>query len=276
MPTSAVWLHCAPIFLLLASKAPTQERPLSEEVRLRNALAKIEKEHGAEAIELADVLEALGLVVADKGDLPGAVTLFARALAVREKVVGRSHSSLMKSLYQLAATCHTMKDYGQAEEAYARALAIANTMTGFDPVDMATLCNNFGGLHFDRGAYDKAEPLLRQALAIHLQLGGPQNPEVATDRKNLAELLRLTNRSQEAAELERAAATGAVSNAPKEPKPGTPRQWGPPDDPPTRPLPPTNDKFPVWMLGAFAGLIGAVAAYVAKARAARSESPQEH
>lgn len=226
--------------LLLAQLVPAQGNSPTAASTLRSTLSECEAKFGTEAIELAGVLEELAQVVADQGDLVDAVARLDRARAIRQKHLGPKHASLLKTCYQLGAKCHMNKDYEKAEGAYEQALAIAESGDVLDPASLAMLLNNYGGLHFDRGAYDKAEPLLRRCLAIHLQLGGPDHPSVASDRASLAELLRRTHRSAEAAAME---AGDSKVSIPRETLPVAERQ---------------RSGVPVWVFGAAAALIGAL------------------
>ena len=51
----------------------------------------------------------------------------------------------------------------------------------------------------------KAEPLYKQALEMTKKALGPDHPDVATVLENYAELLRKTNREDEAVKLEKEA-----------------------------------------------------------------------
>ena len=57
-------------------------------------------------------------------------------------------------------------------------------------------------LHYDRGAYVEAEPLLRRALAIEERALGPDNPDLVNTIENYAVVLRDLRRHEEAAQLE--------------------------------------------------------------------------
>ena len=57
-------------------------------------------------------------------------------------------------------------------------------------------------LHYDRGAYVKAESLLRRALTIEEHALGEDHPELITTIENYAAVLRELRRHGEADELE--------------------------------------------------------------------------
>ncbi|MFM7057757.1 MAG: tetratricopeptide repeat protein [Planctomycetota bacterium] len=78
----------------------------------------------------------------------------------------------------------------------------------------ARLMRQPGRLLEARAQFPEAEPLLRTALVLSEQHGGPNHPEVAADLNNLAELLRGTNRLPEAERLYRRALQICESNRP--------------------------------------------------------------
>jgi tetratricopeptide (TPR) repeat protein len=60
-------------------------------------------------------------------------------------------------------------------------------------------------LYYSQGRYAEAEPLYKQALEMAKKALGPEHPHVATGLENYAELLRKTNREDEAIKLEKEA-----------------------------------------------------------------------
>ena len=63
---------------------------------------------------------------------------------------------------------------------------------------MPTSLNNLAVLYDAMGAYDRAEPLYRQALEITKKALGEEHPDYATSLNNLAVLYQATNRPQQA------------------------------------------------------------------------------
>jgi tetratricopeptide (TPR) repeat protein len=73
------------------------------------------------------------------------------------------------------------------------------------PEPTAGLMDQLGVLLATKALHDKAEPLLRRALAIDERRFGPDHPNVTMHLNNLAELFRATNRFSEAEALLRRA-----------------------------------------------------------------------
>ena len=70
--------------------------------------------------------------------------LFKRALAVREKSLGRGHPDLGQSLNNLATHYEKLGRHGNSEPLFKRALAIYEKAAGPEHPAVATLLNNLG------------------------------------------------------------------------------------------------------------------------------------
>jgi tetratricopeptide (TPR) repeat protein len=66
---------------------------------------------------------------------------------------------------------------------------------------MARLIGELGRLFLNKSLFDRAEPLLRRALAVDEVSYGDAHPDVAVDLNYLAQLLKATNRLGEAEPL---------------------------------------------------------------------------
>jgi len=67
---------------------------------------------------------------------------------------------------------------------------------------VATGLNNLARFLRAAGNYAEAEPLFKRALSITERALGPDHPDVANVLENYADLLRDTERAQEAASME--------------------------------------------------------------------------
>jgi tetratricopeptide (TPR) repeat protein len=59
------------------------------------------------------------------------------------------------------------------------------------------LMNNLASVLREQGRLDEAEPLLREALALRIQVYGPDHPRVAVSHYNLGRLLHAGGRTDE-------------------------------------------------------------------------------
>lgn len=168
---------------LQGEKRAAEAVPLME-----RAVALCEKELG-DSFPLALSLEILAGLRRELNDLDRAEPLFARALAVRERVQGSEHADVASTLGSLASIANTRQDYARAEQLYLRALAIAEKARGPEDASVAVILFGLSHTYLNRGLHARAEPLLRRALSIQEKALGPAHPFVAGTLNNLAFLL---------------------------------------------------------------------------------------
>jgi CHAT domain-containing protein len=123
-----------------------------------------------------------------QGKYEEAVPLAKRALAIREKNLGKNHPSVADSLYNLAELYRNQGKYADAEPLSKRALLIYEKVRGKDHPDVTNSLNNLAVLYSDQGKYAQAEPLYQRALDIDIKALGENHSNVATSLNNLAAL----------------------------------------------------------------------------------------
>jgi tetratricopeptide (TPR) repeat protein len=140
--------------------------------------------------ELAEYLNAWGIVSHEAGDYTTAEPLYQRALALREQHFGPSHPNVAQCLNNLAALYMHQGRYAAAEPILQHALALCEQALGPQHLDVAQSLNNLAALYEHQGRYAEAEPLHQCALALLEQCLGPQHPHVAQSFNNLATFYR--------------------------------------------------------------------------------------
>ena len=78
------------------------------------------------------------LQLIEEGKYAQAIPLAERALAIREKILGKEHRDTAQSLNNLAELYHDMGSYDKAEPLYKRALAIKEKVLGSQHPHTAT------------------------------------------------------------------------------------------------------------------------------------------
>ncbi len=112
---------------------------------LQVAVAEAER-WGVENEQVAFLNNAVGFYLRQYGQLREARPYYARALAIREKVLGAEHPDTAASLNNMGALLQAMGELAEARPYYARALAIREKVLGAEHPDTAPSLNNMGGL----------------------------------------------------------------------------------------------------------------------------------
>jgi tetratricopeptide (TPR) repeat protein len=116
--------------------------------------------------------------------------LFARALAIRERSLGREHPDIARSLNNLAYLSQVQRDLPAARQLFERALAIREKALGPEHPDTAESLNNLAYLLQEQRERDGARPLFERALAIREKVLGSEHRETARSVANLGYLLK--------------------------------------------------------------------------------------
>lgn len=119
---------------------------------------------------------------------------FRRLLIIREQ-------DLETALNNLAANCHSLGKYAEAEALYQRAQAISQQHTGAESSEEAQTLSNLGTLYVEQRRYGEAEQLLKRALAIQQRHLRNMHPITAEILNNLGELYAFQGNVKEAEPL---------------------------------------------------------------------------
>ncbi|MBW4546981.1 MAG: CHAT domain-containing protein [Symplocastrum torsivum CPER-KK1] len=147
-------------------------------------------QHSAELEEANRLLNQQVVQLYSQGEYAAAIPLVERALAIREKVLGKEHPLVDTSLNILANLYWEMGNYSQAEPLYQRSLAIREKVLGKEHLAVAQSLNNLALLYQYMENYSQAEPLYQRSLAIWEKVQGKEHPDVAQSLNNLAEMYR--------------------------------------------------------------------------------------
>ena len=146
---------------------------------------------GAEVARSVDPLAAADLagetaaMALREGDYQRAEADSARALALRERVVGAQHSSLIPPLNQLGAALEKQGKFAAAGERYRRALALGEATLGSEHPLVATAADNLGAIFQSEGRYEDALVQHLRGLQIRERVFGPDHMQVASSLNNL-------------------------------------------------------------------------------------------
>ncbi|CAB1335299.1 unnamed protein product, partial [Coregonus sp. 'balchen'] len=131
----------------------------------KQALEDLEKTSGHDHPDVATMLNILALVYRDQNKYKEAANLLNDALAIREKTLGRDHPAVAATLNNLAVLYGKRGKYKEAEPLCKRALEIREK---------------------NQGKYEEVEYYYQRALEIYQTKLGPDDPNVAKTKNNLA------------------------------------------------------------------------------------------
>jgi CHAT domain-containing protein len=180
------------------AEAAEKIRKLSKEGRYRDAEAaarvlveQVEAASGRDSLEAAAALDLLveALWQGGKSTEPEARELAERAVAIKERKLGKTDPALAVSLFHLAAFRSNAGAYADAKPIFERTLTIREKALGPDHPDVAFTLNVFGSSRVAAGDYVEAKRLLERGLEIRERTLGPEHLDVAGSLNNLAELL---------------------------------------------------------------------------------------
>jgi len=120
------------------------------------------------------------------------------AVALRQRVPGRSKVALAEDVAVLAAAIAGQHRYDEARALLNEAMEICRAARPSRLYEVAVHLHNLAAIHQSCGELVEAERLYRQALALKEQLLGADHPEIALVANNLGTLLRDQHREAEA------------------------------------------------------------------------------
>ncbi len=161
------------------------------EALARARLASVEAESGPDALQtgralddLAEALRRLG-----KGGDPAARAVGARAIAIKEALLGPDDAQLAISLRNMAFLSNQAGDPQSARALLARAVRISELALGPEDPDLAKYLDALAVIMLQAGDYLAARSLQDRALAIFMKATGPGSIEVARVQVSIATTL---------------------------------------------------------------------------------------
>ncbi len=190
---------------------------LHDEARahLAAALEIRRRVYGDQHPDVAEALNNLGLLAKATGEHRAAESLYRQALEQRRRLLGGESPEYAETLNNLGVLLRTGGRLEPAEAALREALDVRRAVVERhrrdgtagaadlrkSTKDVATTMTNLAAVLKNRGAYQPAEALYREALEVFRQVLGAQHYRVAVCLNNLGLLLADTGRYEEAEAL---------------------------------------------------------------------------
>ena len=165
------------------------ELGLYEEARtqLDEALVARTSAQGATSLPVAETELELADVTASHGELTAAEGHYARAMVIRESLLGRDDPLVARVAYGLGGLRLQQGRPDDAEAAYGRALRI-DERSAAGSAETALDLMGMGMASWQRKRYAPAETLMKRAIAVQERRFGPDHPDVVRSLNNLGAL----------------------------------------------------------------------------------------
>jgi serine/threonine-protein kinase len=154
----------------------------------RQALEIDRKLFGEQHPAVAEELNNLGAIEADRGDFAASESYYRQALAIVERWYGPDHPETAANLTALAQVLTSEKRNTDAQALLERALAIQQHENGPIRATAGTTLNQLGILAFQQKNYDAAKGYFTQAINTWKQFYGDQHPFIANAISNLGSI----------------------------------------------------------------------------------------
>ncbi len=151
----------------------------------RRVLALDRQHYDDQHPNIAYSLMSLGGTLAENGAYQEAERVFGEALEIRRAVLEPGHPDLIKALGSLALTRHRSGRYREAEPLLREAVSLAREHLGKNRITAGRLDDLGWNLH-ERGRHAEALRLHEEALAMKLDLIGPDHKNTATTYMHMA------------------------------------------------------------------------------------------
>ncbi|RMG47017.1 MAG: CHAT domain-containing protein [Acidobacteria bacterium] len=121
-----------------------------------------------------------------------------RAIAIKERELGREDAGTALSWHQYGTVLHRRRQLEQARRAYETALGIRERLFGTEALEITPTLVNLGGLLVDLGEREAALGVYERCLAIRERRLQPGDPRLATIHRNIGLLQMELGRTEEA------------------------------------------------------------------------------
>jgi len=136
--------------------------------------------------KVAELYHFLGKGFYELADYSQALKYHEKALAIREKVLGKEHPDTATTNNEIAVVYYSKGDYDHALDFHNKALAIKEKVLSKEHPDTALAYSNIAQIYYAQGDYSKALDFLTEALTIKEKVLGKDHPSTATAYNNIA------------------------------------------------------------------------------------------
>ncbi len=157
-------------------------------------LLKLREKDENNRLALARVQHDLAWCYEEQGEYGKAESFYKRSLEIRQKAIGKKHSSVAATRNNLAGLYRLQGRYKEAESAYKHIIDILKKYPKKNHLNLAVTLNNLAGLYEYQKRYKEAEHLYHQAIFLLIGTGKKQTLQVVAIFSNLAGIYKVQGR----------------------------------------------------------------------------------
>ena len=146
----------------------------------------------------ASMLDVIGSVYYQLGDLTTADSLYSEEVALQKRTFGDHSPEVALALHGLANVAGDLAQFDRAESLYREALEIDLEAYGEEDGETAAVMNDLASILKAKGQLEDAEPLFEKALAVRTRIYGEVNADVAHSMNHLGGVLHELGRNERA------------------------------------------------------------------------------
>jgi tetratricopeptide (TPR) repeat protein len=134
----------------------------------------------------------LGYIKKQKGDLPGAIVCYQKALEIQQTILPHPHLDLATTYSNIGSAHHSLGENKLALSFYREVLAMKLEFLPSDDPSLAITYSSIVSAHDSMGDYPTALSFYKKALHIQQKSLPPNHPSLATTFNNIARIYRLS------------------------------------------------------------------------------------
>jgi tetratricopeptide (TPR) repeat protein len=157
---------------------------------LTEALRAAEEICGSRSLEVADILNELGILYKFSARFRDAEPVYLRALDIWKSAVGAEAPDVASVYHNLGGLHHAAGEYARGEPYALKAVEIRQKALGANHVAVAADKAAYAAIVHQLGRSGDAEAYFRSALQIFEQTLGPEHHEIAVNLNNLGAVLQ--------------------------------------------------------------------------------------
>ena len=151
-----------------------------------------------EKIEVAEESEEAGLKYFETKEYAQAIQALSKSLVIKQNHLGRNNVEIAKLLHKLGFVFDLKGDYDDALKCYAESKEIYKKLSGSES-SVAEILQNIGNIYFKQQLPLKAKHYYSKSLELKLERFGEIHREVAASMVNIANVLKIEGKIQDAA-----------------------------------------------------------------------------